>query len=88
MPTEFFHFRNKDGADANIVIEQASGIVTGIEMKAAASVNLTDLRRLSRLRQAASGRFVRDMVLYGGETSLPFGDRFHAAPLSRLWRTP
>ena len=88
MPTEFFHFQNMDGADPNIVIEQASGAVTGIEIKAAASINRADFRGLRRLQQAAGDRFERGVVLYDGETSLPFGDGFHAVPVSRLWRTP
>ena len=88
MPTGFFHFRDKDGAETDIVIEQASGAIAGIEIKAAASVNRADFRGLRRLQQAAGDRFERGVVLYDGETSLPFGDRFHAVPLSRLWRTP
>lgn len=88
MPTGFFHFRDKDGAEADIGIEQASGAIAGIEIKAAASVNRADFRGLRRLQQAAGDRFERGVVLYDGETSLPFGDGFHAVPVSRLWRTP
>ena len=86
-PTGFFHFRDKDGVETDIVIEQASGAVAGVEIKAAASVNSTDLRGLRKLQKAVGNRFVRGIVLYDGETSIPFGDRFHAVPMSRLWRT-
>ena len=87
-PTEFFHFRDKDGVETDIVIEQASGTVAGVEIKAAATVNSTDLRGLRKLEKAVGNRFVRGVVLYDGETSIPFGDRFHAVPISRLWRMP
>ena len=87
-PTEFFHFRDKDGVETDIVVEQASGAVAGVEIKAAATVNSTDLRGLRKLEQAAGNRFVRGIVLYDGETCVPFGDRFHAVPMSRLWRMP
>ena len=87
-PTEFFHFRDKDGVETDIVIEQASGAVTGVEIKAAATVNSTDLRGLRKLEKAAGKHFVRGIVLYDGESCVPFGDRFHAVPISRLWRMP
>ena len=85
-PTEFFHFRDKDGAETDIVMEQAAGAVAGVEIKAAASVSSRDFRGLRKLERAAGNRFQRGIVLYDGETSIPFGDRFHAVPMSRLWR--
>ena len=87
-PIEFFHFRDKDGAETDIVMEQASGAVAGVEIKAAASVNPSDFRGLRKLQKAAGDRFVRGVVLYDGETGIPFGDGFHAVPISRLWKTP
>ncbi len=87
-PTEFFHFRDKDGAETDIVMEQASGGVAGLEIKAAASVSSRDFRGLRKLERAAGNRFVRGIVLYDGEVSIPFGDRFHAIPISRLWTMP
>ena len=88
IPTEFFHFRDKDGFETDIVIEQASGAVAGLEIKAAATVMPNDFRGLRKLEKATGNRFVRGVVLYDGETSVPFGDRFQAVPMSRLWRTP
>ena len=85
-PTEFFHFRDKDGAETDIVMEQASGAVAGVEVKAAASVSSRDFGGLRKLQRAAGNRFVRGIVLYDGEASIPFGDRFHAVPISRLWK--
>ena len=87
-PIEFFHFRDKDGAETDIVMEQASGAVAGVEIKAAASVSSRDFRGLRKLERAAGNRFVRGVVLYDGETAIPFGDRFHAVPISRLWKIP
>jgi len=87
-PTEFFHFRDKDGIESDIVIEQASGAVAGVEVKAAATVNSTDFRGLRKLEKIVGKRFVRGIVLYDGETGVPFGDRYHAVPISRLWRKP
>ncbi|MCY3876450.1 MAG: ATP-binding protein [Rhodobacteraceae bacterium] len=87
-PTEFFHFRDKDGVETDIVIEQTSGAVAGVEIKVAATVTSTDFRGLRKLEKAVGSRFVRGIVLYDGETSIPFGNRFHAVPMSRMWCMP
>ena len=86
-PTGFFHFRDKDGVEIDIVMEQASGAVAGVEIKAAATVNRADFRGLRKLEEAVGNRFVRGIVLYDGEACVPFGDRFSAVPISRLWKT-
>ena len=85
-PTEFFHFRDKDGVEVDIVIQRASGAIAGVEIKAAATVRPKDFQGLRKLERTVGGRFVRGVVLYDGDTSVPFGDRFHAVPISRLWR--
>ena len=88
VPAEFFHFRDKDGLEADIVIEQASGAVAGVEVKASATVTRRDFRGLRKLEKAAGTRFARGVVLYDGEACVPFGDRLHAVPISRLWQAP
>lgn len=88
ISTKLFHFRDRDGAETDIVIEQASGAIAGVEIKAAATVNPADFRGLHKLEKAVGDRFVRGVVLYDGEASVPFGNRFHAVPISRLWKTP
>ncbi|MDE0004967.1 MAG: ATP-binding protein [Rhodospirillaceae bacterium] len=83
----FFHFRDRDGAEVDIVIEQAAGAVAGVEVKAAATVKPADFRGLRKLAAAASDRFACGVVLYDGEVSARFGERLHAVPIRRLWET-
>lgn len=87
-PTQFVHFRDKDGVETDIVIEQTSGAVAGLEIKAAATATSTDLRGLRKLEMVVGNRFVRGIVRYDGETSIPFGDRYRAVQMSRLWSMP
>ncbi|MCY4186464.1 MAG: ATP-binding protein [Rhodobacteraceae bacterium] len=87
MQTEFFHFRDKDGYETDIVIQQSSGSVAGVEVKASATVKWEDFRGLRKLQKLVGDRFVRGVVLYDGDASLPFGKHFHAVPISRLWKT-
>ena len=88
VPYGFFHFRDKDGAEVDIVLEHLSGTVAGVEVKASATVRSSDFRGLRKLKNALGRRFMRGVVLYDGEAALPFGERLHALPISRLWKTP
>lgn len=81
----FHHFRDKDGVEVDIVLEQSSGHVAGVEVKAAATVTHADFRGLRKLAKATGERFRRGVVLYDGENCLKFGERLHAVPISRLW---
>ena len=83
----FFHFRDKDGAEVDIVIERGARAVAGVEVKAASTVTNADFRGLRRLREAAGDSFLRGVVLYDGETRVGFGDRLHAVPLRTLWES-
>ena len=70
-PTEFFHFRDKDGVETDIVIEQTSGAVAGVEIKVAATVTSTDMRGLRKLEKAVGSRFVRGTWLYDVKPASP-----------------
>ena len=87
-PMSFYHFRDKDGAEVDIVIERGAQAVAGVEVKAAATVTKADFRGLRKLAKAAGGRFAHGVVLYDGETSTGFGDRLYAVPIRQLWETP
>ncbi len=80
----FFHFRDKDGTEVDIVIERGNA-VAGVEVKAAATVNSSDFRGLRKLQAALGKRFAGGTVLYDGETSARFGDRMYAVPIRALW---
>ena len=83
----FHHFRDKDGAEVDVVLERGAHEVAGIEVKAAATVRPADFRGLRKLRQAARERFTAGVVLYDGEATAGFGDGLYAVPIRRLWET-
>lgn len=82
--TSFHHFRDKDGAEVDIVVERGAAGVAGVEVKASGTVRARDFRGLRKLREALRGRFAAGVVLYDGEATAPFGDRLFAVPLRRL----
>ena len=87
LPMEFFHFRDRDDFEVDIVLEQGHTAVAGVEVKAAASVQESDLRGLRKLRAAAGTRFAAGVVLYDGGAVIRFEDNLWAVPMRRLWET-
>lgn len=79
------HFRTHAGDEVDLVLEGHDGRVSGIEVKASATVSAADFRGLKALEATAGKRFVRGVVLYTGSAVVPFGPRLHAVPLSALW---
>ncbi len=87
-PVAFHHFRDKDGAEVDIVLERSGRELAGIDVKASSTVTPSDFRGLHKLKQAAGKRFKAGVVLYDGEAAAPFGDGMYAVPIRQLWETP
>lgn len=88
LPIRFHHFRDRDGVEVDLVLEQGAQAVAGVEVKAGATVTNASFSGLRKLEQAAGRHFVRGVVLYDGEQTLPFGDRLQAVPIRQLWEAP
>jgi predicted AAA+ superfamily ATPase len=83
----FHHFRDKEGAEVDIVVEPGASELAGVEVKASATVTEADFRGLRKLQEAAKRSFVAGVVLYDGEQSVRFGEGLYAVPLRALWET-
>ena len=82
---QLHHFRTKEGAEVDAVLERAGRRIAGIEVKLSGTVVAKDFRGLKKLREAVGSRFTAGVVLYDGEVTIPFGEGLFAVPLSRLW---
>ena len=82
---QLLYYRDHDQVEVDVVVENASGQLVGVEIKAAASVKESDLRGLKRLASIAGDQFKLGVILYDGAETLPLGDRLWAAPISTLW---
>ena len=80
-----YHYRDKDQNEVDIVVEDETGAVVGIEVKASATVNSGDFKGLRKLADVCGADFKLGVVLYDGEQAAPFGHGLYAAPLSCLW---
>ena len=81
----FSHYRDKDGAEVDVVIERGTRAVAGVEVKAGATIRSTDFRGLRQLQQAVGERFAGGAVLYDGEACVRFGEGLYAVPVRQLW---
>jgi predicted AAA+ superfamily ATPase len=80
-----YHFRTHGGAEVDMVLEDASGKIVGIEVKSSSTVTSDAFRGLQVLEQEAGNLFVRGIVFYTGSSSAAFGKNLFALPVSALW---
>lgn len=81
----FYHYRDKNKVEVDIIIENAPGDCFAIEVKAAASLNPGDFAGLKRFQRVAGEKFKIGILLYDGDHTTAFGDRLFAVPLGTLW---
>jgi len=79
------HFRDTDGLEVDLVLEDSGRRVAGVEVKSARTVTKKEFRGLEFLRDKLGDRFTLGVLLYTGPDALPFGDRLWAIPVSALW---
>jgi hypothetical protein len=83
---ELYHYRDRDRVEVDAVLENRRGQVVGIEVKAASTVRAEDFAGLRRLAERLGDDFVLGVVAYTGTTTLPFGPKLRAMPVSALWQ--
>ena len=83
-PVDFYHYRNKDQVEVDIVMESEDRII-GVEVKAGSTIVEGDFKGLRTLRESARSKFSLGLLLYDGNAILGFGDRLYAVPISELW---
>lgn len=79
------HFRDQQMREVDIVLERDDGMIVGVEIKTAASVDSSDFAGLRVLAKVCRERFAYGVVLHDSADFVPFDDKLAAAPLSCLW---
>lgn len=80
------HFRTATNEEVDLVLEAPGGRCVGIEIKLAATIDSRDLTGLRTLADAAGSSFHRGVVLYTGQSVIPFAANIHAVPVSTVWQ--
>jgi len=84
-PLNFYHYRDKDKVEVDVIIENAMGDCVAIEVKAAATLSGKDFSGLKRFQSVAGDRFKIGALLYDGDHTTAFGDNLYAVPVGALW---
>lgn len=79
------HWRTRDGAEVDLVVERDDGLVIAFEVKAGSRIDRGDLGGLRTIRDALGEAFVAGAALHTGERSYLAEDRIYALPVDRLW---
>lgn len=80
-----WHFRDRGGAEVDLILEHADGRVVGVEVKATSTPTTSDFRGLKFLESRLGERFEFGVVLCLAPEATPFGPRMAALPVERLW---
>jgi predicted AAA+ superfamily ATPase len=79
------HWRDRNGAEVDLIVEDDSGSIAGIEVKAASTVSPSDVKHLHGLRDKLGDRFTAGVIIYLGNRVVPLGERIWAVPVAMLW---
>jgi uncharacterized protein len=80
------HYRDREQREIDFIIEDASGALLGVEVKAGSALNNDTFKHLRWFKTNMSqGAQFTGVVLYTGDAILSFGDNMWAVPISGLW---
>lgn len=82
-----WHFRDRDGAEVDLVLEHPDGRVVGIEAKATSSPGGDDLRGLRFLAERLGERFHFGVLFHTAPEATRFARNLAALPVSALWES-
>lgn len=82
----FYHFRTHTQREVDVVMEDRSGELVGIEVKKAQSLKPSHFAGLEHLSTALGRRFRRGVLLYLGQDRVAFGKELWAVPVGAVWQ--
>jgi uncharacterized protein len=86
QPVSMFHLRQDGRQEIDLILERRDGALIALEVKAAASVDVTDARHLMWLRnQVQPEQYKAGIVFYTGAHVMSLGDKIWAVPICALW---
>ena len=87
VKVQIYHFRTTSGEEVDIVLENRSGDIVGIEIKNSEKITQEDFKGLRYLKEKGKDRFLKGIVLYTGSQALPFGENLYTLPINSLWES-
>ncbi|MDI6101852.1 ATP-binding protein [Actinoplanes sp. NEAU-A12] len=82
---DLYHYRDQNKVEVDVILENRQRQVVAIEVKAASTVRSEDFSGLRKVAARLGDDLVAGIVLYTGTSTLAFGGRMRAVPVSALW---
>lgn len=84
---DIWHYRDSARREIDFIIENSTGELLGIEVKAGSNITPKHFHALKWFKyNVAKDRNFKGIVLYSGNDILPYGDEMWAVPISLLWQ--
>lgn len=83
--TQMYHCRTASGQEVDIILEDRSENIVGIEVKSSQTVGTSDFNGLKYLKDKVKDKFVMGIVLNTGSSIIPFDKDLYAMPINALW---
>ncbi|HSW29243.1 MAG TPA: ATP-binding protein [Longimicrobiales bacterium] len=80
-----WHFRDRGGAEVDLILEHPDGRIVALEVKATSTPRTSDLSGLRFLADRLGERFHFGVLLTAASEATPFGPRMAALPVSAIW---
>lgn len=84
VETRAYHYQRRD-EDVDLVLEDRSGNIACVEVKAGSTLTARDWRWLVKLRDSRDSSFRAGVIVASVAQTTPLGDRVWAVPYSALW---
>lgn len=82
---QLFHYRDRNGAEVDLVVELDDGRVIGIEVKASSTFRTQHFKGLRMLQEKLGDRFIAGFVLGTATEPHQHAERLMGLPISALW---
>ncbi len=82
-----YHCRTVNNKEVDIILENRSGNIIGIEVKSNENISKDDFKGLKYLQANVPDKFIKGIVLYTGSSHFAFDKDLYVMPISTLWET-
>ena len=82
---QIMYYRDKNNYEVDFVLENSTGDLVGVEVKAAATIKEHDLKGLRKFAMLSGDKFKKGVIFYDDKEKMPLGNNIWSAPISSLW---
>lgn len=84
---QLYHCRTATHEEVDIILENRSGEIIGIEIKSNEKISSDDFKGLRYLQDKVKDKFVAGIVLSPSATQVSFGKDLYTMPINALWES-